>query len=132
MRALVGIVGIMLTLVSASSSAAPPISVLLANPDPKPVLDCDQGPIFVRVGRAGAITVDGMTTDEASIQRCLGEIFQTRAEKLIYFEAESRLPVRTVLSVLERCNSIPNLTIALVTSSISRSQCFVLPIRHIR
>jgi hypothetical protein len=60
-----------------------------ANPDPKPMLDCDRGPIFIRVGRAGAITVDGMTTDEGSIERRLGGIFQTRAEKLIYFEAGS-------------------------------------------
>jgi biopolymer transport protein ExbD len=132
MRAFGRIVGIMLRLVSVPSSAAPPISVLLANPDPKPVLDCDRGTIFVSVGRDGAIIVDDMTTDEASIQRHLGEIFQTRAERLMYFEADLRLPVRAVLSVVERCNSIPNLTIALVTSSISRSECFVLPIRHLR
>src|SRR5262249_10536093 len=125
-------VGILLILAPAPSSAAPPITVLLANPDPNPTVDCDLGPIFVKVGRDGALTVDGTTIAEADINRHLTEMFGARVEKLIYFEADSGLPMSAALSVLARCNGIPNITIALVTSSISHSQCFVIPSRRLR
>jgi biopolymer transport protein ExbD len=111
------------------------ITVLLPTPDPNPTLDCDRGPIFVKVGPDRAIAVNTIAVNEktmegSDLRRRLEEILQTRAERMIVFEADPRLQFKDVVSVLELCRSIPNLKIALVTSSIQNSQCFLLPIRR--
>jgi biopolymer transport protein ExbD len=113
-------------------SATPVVTVLLPSPDPDPQLDCDMGPVFVRVGLGGTIVVNGRSVSKHTLRGRLEEIFRTKAERLMFFEADSRLRFGGVLSILEQCKSIPNLTIALVTSSIQKSQCFVLPARLIK
>jgi len=121
---------VVLAFVSLPLNAASVITVVLPSPDPQPLTDCDYGPILVKVGIDRTIIVNGKIVKERDLQRHLGQILQTRVARLIYFEADSRLQFKSVISVLERCNSVPNLTIALVTRSVARSQCWVLPVRN--
>ena len=121
---------VVLAFLSLQLNAASAITVVLPSPDPQPMTDCDYGPIIVKVGIDRTIIVNGKIVKEGDLQRHLGQILQTRVARLIYFAADSRLQFKSVISVLERCNSVPNLTIALVTRSVARSQCWVLPVRN--
>jgi len=107
------------------------ITILLPSPDPNPQIDCNRGRVVVEVGLDRTTTVNGKTIKESDIPGRLEEIFQRKQARLIYFSADPRLQFKAVASVLERCNSVPNLTIALVTtSSIQKDQCVALPVRR--
>jgi biopolymer transport protein ExbD len=122
--------GVVLTFVSLPLNATPVITILLPNPDSNPPIDCDGRPVFAKIKPDLTITLNGKSIKESALRRHLDDIFQTRAERLIYFEADPHLQFKAVVSVLEQCNSVPNLTIALVTGSTQKSQCFVIPIRR--
>jgi len=59
-------IGVALFFVSLPLGGAKVITVILPSPDPEPMLDCDRGPIFVRVSRERAITVNGKTVRQSN------------------------------------------------------------------
>ena len=120
------VAALLLALSLLPSNAGATITALLARPDSYPLIDCDRGPIFVTVASNRTIAVNGKVVKAFALRKHLEEIFRNRVERLIYFEGDPSLQFGTVMTVMDKCNSIPDLRIALVTTSIKNSQCFIL------